>query len=399
MKMYMFDMLSNRWSQQEINEFYLQKVYVEFPTVASIRNYMMKNKRGKIDRTYKKNLKNNLSRNNSQNTTQEVTFMTEGLKDYLSKASNEMQEVFKNPELASFILQQARDKVSSEIQQQVEDQKIEFKPLEKPKENLEEQIQPTNEETEKQLQLITEQIRKLEKEITDFEVYDDEDEMKESQMMCQLKKLKDIQKGMLIALDHNQEQIPLQDEKYCSRKDMDIQVESKESAGCNTGSSHEELANPSTKVMDENDSKCGVTDDETIINDSEAETVKNVESDHPVIQQILKDPNLKSMWNSNLAEDGKGKNYERNQKRKKREKMKKERSQFDQIIVDYGYDEIVRDQWEIAQGLRAQLYVLDDDDQAEYYSNDYVMKVKDLEVTMSKLMKRVKELQESTACR
>jgi predicted transcriptional regulator len=48
MKMYILDLNSSRWTKEEINTYYLQKVYREFPTVASIRNYIMGSKRGQI---------------------------------------------------------------------------------------------------------------------------------------------------------------------------------------------------------------------------------------------------------------------------------------------------------------------------------------------------------------
>jgi uncharacterized protein (DUF433 family) len=46
--MYIFDTKTSRWTLEQINEYYLQKVYREFPTVKAIRQYMMGSRRGQV---------------------------------------------------------------------------------------------------------------------------------------------------------------------------------------------------------------------------------------------------------------------------------------------------------------------------------------------------------------
>jgi hypothetical protein len=45
--MYAYDITSNRWTKQEVNRYYLQKVYQDFPSVDSIRQYMLAGRAGK----------------------------------------------------------------------------------------------------------------------------------------------------------------------------------------------------------------------------------------------------------------------------------------------------------------------------------------------------------------
>lgn len=41
LKMYTMDLLDSRWTIEEVNQYYLQKVYIDFPTVGKIREYLM----------------------------------------------------------------------------------------------------------------------------------------------------------------------------------------------------------------------------------------------------------------------------------------------------------------------------------------------------------------------